>query len=591
MERNAFVLNTIKYDHSDKYLHTIKDETFFYLKIFTDAGDPDKTIDGEFNLNDIELDANNVSVYDHFATVNGEFISIGLALVNIAAKFTDIVIKPGISRQNLSREIFRDSVSNDQYFARLSSLSNFLNCAGLLIEDQSITVPINECNSIVNQAKTYQILKKLPNHPIVGYIVYRSIAANIMDWLPNDSKMHKFRKTKFGEIQFSRSLISTGYVSDHNNITSGKAILNSTFGGLTEDEFFATAFGARKGITDKSKVMPDSGYLERSMVMGFSSVEIVEEDCGSKYGFPIKIENRTHAKSLVGRYYTSSGSDVWTKLDPETAKDLVGQEISVRSPITCITENHKICRKCFGDNRVPTPYVGILSGMYLTQGISQLTMRSFHLSGSATYAFSDDLLKFFKLHLTDLKNHSDRFSLIFDRAISKTLLTELKSITHDTFIDNKSSSKVLVFEELSTCMNDDVSTILNAVKGQLTADNKATNDSISSSYHVLMDNMLSIGFIESIFIEIALCNTFLNSKDRVFRTGLRDAQLNDVGILPITKRLNVKSIHRHISPLLSLLYEPNSKSIRNMYEETLLAKKPENLEKMTIFERIWMGQL
>jgi len=586
MEQNAFILNTIKYDHNDQYLHTIKDETFFYLKIFTDTDCDDEVLDCgcDYSLSDIELDANNVRVYDRKIIIDDEEISVGLALVNIAAKFNSVMIKPGISRQELSKLIYRDSETNEEYFYRMNALSNFLNCAGLLIGDQAITLPIVECNNIVNIAKEEPLLDKLPNHPVIGFMTYRSVVANIMKKLPVDSQMHKFRKTKFGETQFSRSLVAVGYVSDHKNITSGTSIRNSTFGGLTEDEFFRTAYGARKGLTDKHNVVPESGYLERSMVMNFSPVEICEDDCGTQYGFPIRVEDQTHAKSLVGRYYTTVGSTIWTILDPSQARDLIGEEIIIRSPITCISANHKICKKCFGDYNLPGPFVGLITGQYLAERITQLSLRTFHTSGSATYEFSDEIYHFFINNLMDINNHTGYFTLQFKKDMPSELLTEICKITHDTFIPERSSSKVLAFNEMDECENDDVSTVLNAVKAQFRAETGLNPSSIQESYEILMKNVLNLGFIKSVYIEIALCNAFLNKNKQVFRYGIKDAQENGGAILPVHTRLNIKGIHRIISPLLSLLYEPNARSIHNIHEmRENMFKQPEEL---TIFERI-----
>jgi len=589
MEQNAFILNTIKYDHNDEYLHTIKDETFFYLKIFTDTVNQDSTIEGEFTLDNISVDENNIKLFDHMANIDGESISVGLALINTVAKFNKIVIKPGISRQSLSKLIYRDSSTNEEYFERLNSISNFLNCAGLILGNHTITLPVIECNNIVNMSRESDLLNNLPNHPVIGFMVYRSVVANIMTRLPVDSQMHKFRKTKFGETQFSRSLVAIGYVSDHNNITSGAHIRNSTFGGLTEDEFFRTSYGARKGITDKDKVVPESGYLERSMVMNFSPVEICEEDCGTTYGFPINIVSAEHANSLIGRYYTSTGSTVWTKLETDQAKDLIGEDIIVRSPITCITPHHKICKKCFGDYELPGPFVGLIAGQYLAERLTQLSLRTFHTSGSATYNFSDELYKFFIVNLIEIKHHVDYFSLHFKNTVPHHLIKEIKEITHDTYIDVHSSPDVLSFNELSFCENDDVSTVLNAVKSQMRAETNLEYTCIQDSYSILMHNVLNLGFIKSVYIEIALCNAFINNKSQTFRYGIKEAQETGGSILPVSARLNVKGIHRYISPLLSLLYEPNAKSIHNIHDaRTDVAVSP---EEMTIFERIWMSEL
>ena len=52
---------------------------------------------------------------------------------------------------------------------------------------------------------------------------------------------------KFNKKQFARSIVGIGYISDDNNIIQDKPITGTLLGGLTEDQFFETSFGTRKG--------------------------------------------------------------------------------------------------------------------------------------------------------------------------------------------------------------------------------------------------------------------------------------------------------------------------------------------------------
>jgi hypothetical protein len=99
------------------------------------------------------------------------------------------------------------------------------------------------------------------------------------------------------------------------------------------------------------------------MTMALSVIEVEEEDCNTYYGFNIKILNKSHAKSLLNRYYKINMSDDWTIFDENDINRFIGQTLIFRSPITCFTPNYKICKKCFGDyKRIKTPYLGIIAG-------------------------------------------------------------------------------------------------------------------------------------------------------------------------------------------------------------------------------------
>jgi len=100
--------------------------------------------------------------------------------------------------------------------------------------------------------------------------------------------------------------------------------------------------------------------------MNLSPLEITEVDCGTHYGFSIIIQNKAHAKSLVNRYYKVDNT--WELTTLEYLLKNIGNEITIRSPITCQTENFKICEKCFGEYDVlQKRYVGIHTGALVSE--------------------------------------------------------------------------------------------------------------------------------------------------------------------------------------------------------------------------------
>jgi hypothetical protein len=119
-------------------------------------------------------------------------------------------------------------------------------------------------------------------------------------------------------------------------------------------------------IVDKQSVVPKSGYLERSMVMNLSPMEIVEDDCGVKYGFNIRIQDDKHAKSLVNRWvFKIDGKQELFTDEMANDSNNIGKVLNFRSSISCQTPNMRVCQRCFGDYKnIKSPYVGILAGQY-----------------------------------------------------------------------------------------------------------------------------------------------------------------------------------------------------------------------------------
>lgn len=177
--------------------------------------------------------------------------------------------------------------------------------------------------------------------------------------------------------------------------------------GLTALEYFNSTHGARKGLADTALKTANSGYLTRRLVDVAQDCVIIEEDCGTKKGLLIGevIEGGTVIETLSERILGRTiGVDV---KDPVSGKviakagvtlDEVGveqietagiPEVMIRSILTCETKGGA-CGKCYGRDlaRGTAVNIGEAVGVIAAQSIgepgTQLTMRTFHIGGTAT---------------------------------------------------------------------------------------------------------------------------------------------------------------------------------------------------------------
>jgi DNA-directed RNA polymerase subunit beta' len=176
--------------------------------------------------------------------------------------------------------------------------------------------------------------------------------------------------------------------------------------GLSVLQYFASTHGARKGLADTALKTANSGYLTRRLVDVAQDGIIRTEDCGSTDGVTLnsRIESgeivQHAAERSMGRVtaqavVNSDGKEVFTRnyllteKDLETLLDNNIDQIKVRSPITC-RERHGYCANCFGRDlaRGTMVSVGEAVGVIAAQSIgepgTQLTMRTFHVGGTAT---------------------------------------------------------------------------------------------------------------------------------------------------------------------------------------------------------------
>ena len=195
--------------------------------------------------------------------------------------------------------------------------------------------------------------------------------------------------------------------------TTGKTVeipITSSFReGLDALEYFISAHGARKGLTDTALRTADSGYLTRRLVDVSQDIIVREDDCGTIEGVTltdIKDGNQVIEKleeRLLGRYPLKDIIDPKTKkviVDTNTmitekiAEKIVSlgiDKVEVRSVLGCHTK-HGVCRKCYGmglatrDEVNIGESVGIIAAQSIGEPGTQLTMRTIHSGGVAGVA-------------------------------------------------------------------------------------------------------------------------------------------------------------------------------------------------------------
>ncbi|HEX8391819.1 MAG TPA: DNA-directed RNA polymerase subunit beta' [Longimicrobium sp.] len=176
--------------------------------------------------------------------------------------------------------------------------------------------------------------------------------------------------------------------------------------GLTVLEYFISTHGARKGLADTALKTADAGYLTRRLVDVAQDVTISEDDCGTVLGLEIAAlkEGEDVVEPLKDRIVGSVASDdvydpmdgdllvaAGELIDEETADEIEDagiQSVKIRSVLTC-ESRRGLCVKCYGRNLAtmgivdPGEAVGILAAQSIGEPGTQLTLRTFHIGGTA----------------------------------------------------------------------------------------------------------------------------------------------------------------------------------------------------------------
>ncbi|HYK00514.1 MAG TPA: DNA-directed RNA polymerase subunit beta' [Thermoanaerobaculia bacterium] len=177
--------------------------------------------------------------------------------------------------------------------------------------------------------------------------------------------------------------------------------------GLTVLQYFISTHGARKGLADTALKTADSGYLTRRLVDVAQDVIISEHDCGTLDGIearaivesgeiiePLRdrIVGRVTLEKIIDPFGAGTIVELNDEIDEQKAQDIQEggiEKVRIRSVLTCASRRG-CCAKCYGRDLATGRLVerGLAVGVIAAQSIgepgTQLTMRTFHIGGTAS---------------------------------------------------------------------------------------------------------------------------------------------------------------------------------------------------------------
>jgi DNA-directed RNA polymerase subunit beta' len=177
--------------------------------------------------------------------------------------------------------------------------------------------------------------------------------------------------------------------------------------GLSVLQYFISTHGARKGLADTALKTADSGYLTRRLVDVAQDVIVTEEDCQTFDGINVSaimeggdilepLRDRVVGRvvqediydPLTGKLIVSQNQEVTEELANEMQEAGI-ERAKIRSGLTCETRRG-ICRRCYGRNLASGKLVeigeavGVIAAESIGEPGTQLTMRTFHVGGTAS---------------------------------------------------------------------------------------------------------------------------------------------------------------------------------------------------------------
>ncbi|MBN1988321.1 MAG: DNA-directed RNA polymerase subunit beta' [Bacteroidales bacterium] len=189
-------------------------------------------------------------------------------------------------------------------------------------------------------------------------------------------------------------------------------ILSNFKEGLSVLEYFISTHGARKGLADTALKTADAGYLTRRLVDVSQDVIITEPDCGTLRGLVATAIKKnedvveTLYERIIGRttvhdvYHPLTGELIigaGEELTEEICKIIDEspiEQVEIRSVLTCESKKG-VCAKCYGRNLANGRMVqrgeavGVIAAQSIGEPGTQLTLRTFHVGGTASNIIAD----------------------------------------------------------------------------------------------------------------------------------------------------------------------------------------------------------
>ena len=286
-------------------------------------------------------------------------------------------------------------------------------------EEQVTEIQKQFAQGLVTEGERYNKVVDIWSH--TNELVTKSMMDELQFEMVENAQGEQEQQTSFNSVYMMADSGARGSVAQMRQLGGMRGLMAKPDGSIIETpitanfreglnvlQYFISTHGARKGLADTALKTANSGYLTRRLVDVAQDVVVTENDCGTKAGIMMtshveggevveelkeRILGRVVSEDVVGL----DGSAIvgeGTLLD-ERLVNMIDESgvdaVKVRSPITCETK-FGICQKCYGRDLARGHMVnlgeavGVMAAQSIGEPGTQLTMRTFHIGGTASAA-------------------------------------------------------------------------------------------------------------------------------------------------------------------------------------------------------------
>jgi len=244
----------------------------------------------------------------------------------------------------------------------------------------------------------------------ISNAMYRAIQENAGSDETNPVYMMVDSKARGSRLQIRQLAGMRGLMAKPSGEIIEQPILSNFREGLSVLEYFISTHGARKGLADTALKTADAGYLTRKLVDVAQDVIVVEQDCNTVNGIEViaitegdeelvSLQSRILGRTTVNDITDPIAGEPIVRAGEEIAEEQAArmsrvgiERVKIRSVLTC-ESRRGLCATCYGrDLATGRPAeigtaVGIIAAQSIGEPGTQLTMRTFHIGGTASSVF------------------------------------------------------------------------------------------------------------------------------------------------------------------------------------------------------------
>jgi DNA-directed RNA polymerase subunit beta' len=286
-------------------------------------------------------------------------------------------------------------------------------------EEQVAEIQRQFAQGLVTEGERYNKVVDIWSH--TNELVTKAMMEELQYETVIDKNGNEVKQTSFNSVYMMADSGARGSVAQMRQLGGMRGLMAKPDGSIIETpitanfreglnvlQYFISTHGARKGLADTALKTANSGYLTRRLVDVAQDVVVTEDDCGTTEGVTIsalveggdvveELKDRILGRVLNKDILNEKGEVVFpagTLLDEKAVEviDSLGLDsIEARSPITCETK-FGVCQQCYGRDlargqRVNLgEAVGVMAAQSIGEPGTQLTMRTFHIGGTASAA-------------------------------------------------------------------------------------------------------------------------------------------------------------------------------------------------------------